>query len=245
MTRRLWLAALLLGSTAVQATVLWRGDFSTGDLSQWSGWQAPALDRLAVVPARNPAGQALRVTLKAGDVAWNQAHTHALNNRAELVRGETLGEGAERWYHYGVLFPPDFAVTDGKDGGAVFTQFHHVNASGEPGSPPLMLVAMTDRIDVVQVPYLNAPRGVVLGSAPQAKGRWRDVELHVVFSSDPSAGLVELWLDGKPVVSRHVATLFAGYTNYLKLGLYRRPTAVETNVVWFDRMVEGTTRQDR
>ena len=35
----------------------------------------------------------------------------------------------------------DFKVTDGKNGGAVFTQFHHWSSSGEPGSPPLMLVA--------------------------------------------------------------------------------------------------------
>jgi len=245
--RRWWIgaAAWLMCASAAQATVLWRGDFRTRDLSQWSGWQAASVDRLAVVPATNPAGAALRVTLKYGDVAWNSSRTKSLGNRAEVVRSKPIGEGADRWYNYRVLFGPDYAVTDGKKGGAVFTQFHHWSSSGEPGSPPLMLVARTNDIQVHQMPYLNASASNILATIPHVKGRWRDLQLHVVHSSDPTRGLVELWVDGTRVLNKRCATMFKGYTNYLKMGLYRRPTAIETNVVYFEGMVEGTSRYDR
>ena len=242
-----WLGAAvwLVGAANAQATVIWRGDFRTRDLSQWSSWQAASIDRLAVVPASNPAGAALRVTLRKGDVAWNSSRTSSLGNRAEVARSAKLTEGMDRWYNYRVLFGTDYAVTDGKNGGAVFTQFHHWSSSGEPGSPPLMLVARTNDIQVHQLPYLGAPAANVIATIPHVKGRWRDLQLHGTFSTDPTKGLVELWADGTRVLNKRCATLFKGYSNYLKMGLYRRPTAVETNVVYFEGMVEATSRSDR
>ena len=52
-------------------------------------------------------------------------------------------------------------------------------------------------------------------------------------------------MDGTRVVNKRCATMFKGYTNYLKMGLYRRPTAKETNVVYFEGTVEATSRSDR
>lgn len=235
---------------AASAEPLWRGDFSTGDLSQWNGAQSASPrgehwdpSRLTVVPAPDqPSGYALRVTLAHGDVAYNVRHDPPvpLGNRAELTRARPLlREGDERWYRFQVHFPEEFAVDDGHGGGAVFLQWHHTSDHGEPGSPPLLFSATTDDLRIVTVPHLGSEEADAFASWPHRKGHWRDLVVHVRFSSSSSDGLIEAWCDGTQVASGPAMTLFPGYDAYMKMGLYRRPSAKETNVVWFTGMVEG------
>jgi hypothetical protein len=188
----------------------------------------------------------LKLTLNAGDVAYNPRHDppQSLGNRTELTHLPTLSEGDDRWYRWRVYFPKNFAVTDGKRGGAVFAQWHHWSLDGEPGSPPLLLTAETNAIRVVAVPTLNSSAAETVALIPQRKGRWREFVAHVVFSSDPKKGLFEMWCDADQAVSKHLATLFPGYDAYLKMGLYRRPTARENNEIYLDDVIEATSRDD-
>jgi hypothetical protein len=244
-----------LGTPSARADLLWQATPTASDVGRWDRLQSAAPygydsspDRIA--PSSSPVPgekkQVIRITLRAGDVAWNPRGWRpvAMGNRSEMVHLPYVSEGDERWYHWRVFFPRDFAVTDGKKGGAVFVQWHHWNQTGEPGSPPLLFSARTGDIQLISVPELNSEEAITIASVPQQKGRWRDFLFHVRFSSDPRRALSELWVDHRPVRVEQKATLFPGYSNYLKMGLYRRPTAREDNVIYFDEIAEGTSRRD-
>jgi hypothetical protein len=47
-----------------------------------------------------------------------------------------------------------------------------------------------------------------VGDATLDRAHWYDLLLHVKWSSDPTRGLVEWWVDGQPIVSRQTSTLF-------------------------------------
>ena len=67
-TSALLLSTLLLPLGA-SAAVVWRGDFESGDRTQWSHTQMVSADRLQVVQAPSPVGQgryALRATVRQG-----------------------------------------------------------------------------------------------------------------------------------------------------------------------------------
>jgi hypothetical protein len=248
--------ALAFGfSQVASAEVLWRPSPTPYDLGAWDGYQSAApkgkefsRDRIAPVssPVPGERGPVIRVTLNPGDVAYNprKSPPYAMGNRSELIHLPYIGEGEERWYRWRVLFPKDFAVNDGKKGGAVFAQWHHWSLTGEDGSPPLLFVARTDDLRLISVPKLNSQDAITLARIPQEKGKWRDFVFHVRFSADPKKALTELWVDRVRVETQPAATLFPGYDAYLKMGLYRRPTARETNVIYFDGIVEATQRSD-
>jgi hypothetical protein len=247
--------SLLAFAARAKGEVLWRADPTFDDVGRWDEQQsaAPAgmpasADRLGSSrsPVPGESQPVIRVILRAGDVAWNPRHTppRPLGNRSELVHLPYIGEGEQRWYRWRVFFPTDFAVTDGRGGGAVFAQWHHWSPTGEDGSPPLLFTAMTDAIRLVGVPGLLSQESLTLAEIPQVKGRWRTFVFHVMFSADAARALTELWVDGRRVPTKRAATLFPGYDAYLKMGLYRRPTARENNVIYFDSIVEATRRED-
>lgn len=249
------LLATSLVAASASAEVLWRADTKADSLGAWDGYQSAAphgetfsRERLATVssPVAGEHGRVIRITLSPGDIAYNprKSPPYAMGNRSELIHLPRIGEGEERWYRWRVYFPKDFAVTDGKKGGAVFAQWHHWSMTGEDGSPPLLFVARTDDIRLVSVPEVNSQEAVTLAKLPQEKGRWRDFVFHVRFSGDPKKALTELWVDRTRVETKQVATLFPGYDAYLKMGLYRRPTAKETNVIYLEGIVEATQRSD-
>jgi hypothetical protein len=74
--------AAMVGSAGVaRAGVIWRGDFETGDLSQWSSKQIVSADRLKVVSSPVTQGDhAVRVEVRQGDNPIG-----ASGNRNELV----------------------------------------------------------------------------------------------------------------------------------------------------------------
>ncbi len=231
--RSAWaLAVLVLFAASARASVIWRGDFSTGDLSQWSSMEEVSTDRLRVVP--DPLGAArdvLRATVVDGDNPIDSS-----GNRNELLYTGDDVAGQERWYRWQTLWPADYAT---EDTWQVFTQWHQYEGGG---SPPVEFFAWGDAIYLrVQ---LDNPDGSVW-SAPLERGKWHDFVFHVRWSSDASVGYVELWYDGKLVVARHdCATLFPGTGVYLKQGLYRNDTIIPTQTIFHAGMVVGTTLDD-
>jgi len=93
-----WAGATLVGAVSfgllspalVGAEVLWRGDFETGDTSQFDGAQSMGPDRLQVVtsPVRQ-GSHALRVEVRQGDDPIN-----ASGNRNEWSSTTTPPRGA-------------------------------------------------------------------------------------------------------------------------------------------------------
>jgi hypothetical protein len=62
--------------------------------------------------------------------------------------------------------------------------------------------------------------------APVVRGRWVDWLVHIKWSSNPSVGLFEIWMDppqvgGTPLLSVSHETKWPGYDTWMIAGLYR------------------------
>ena len=209
--------------------VVWRGDFETGDRSQWSKTQMVSSDRLQVVPSPVRQGSyAIKVTVKQGDNPIS-----ASGNRNELVRMTNEKEGDEYYYRWSTMFASDYPSAKTWQ---LFTQWHH---SGDNGSPPVEFYVNGETI------YLRVNGSTVVWSTPLVRGQWQDFIFHVKWSSNPGVGFVELYRNGQLVLpKRNAATLYAGQTNYLKVGLYRNSTIVPVGVVYHDGWIQGRSLQD-
>jgi MYXO-CTERM domain-containing protein len=211
------------------AGVVWRGDFETGDISQYRRAQWVSADRLQVVESPVFQGRyALRATVKQGDDPINSSC-----NRNELVYQGYEAEGSEYYYRWQVLFPQDYPSVKTWQ---VFTQWHH---DGCCGSPPVEFFVYGEEI------RFTLTDSVTPWKTALVRGQWQDFILHVKWSPDPAVGFVELWHNGQRVLSRYAhATMYPGDGIYLKLGLYRGDTVQPVGVVYHDGFVQGTRLED-
>ncbi|HEX5748436.1 MAG TPA: heparin lyase I family protein [Archangium sp.] len=209
--------------------VVWRGDFETGDRSQWSSTQMVSSDRLQVLPSPVRQGSyAIKVTVRQGDNPIS-----ASGNRNELVKMTNEKEGDEYFYRWSTMFASDYPSANTWQ---LFTQWHH---SGNNGSPPVEFYVNGETIS------LRVNGSTVVWSTPLVRGQWQDFIFHVKWSSNPSVGFVELYRNGQLVLpKRSAATLYSGQTNYLKVGLYRNSTIVPVGVVYHDGWIQGRSLQD-
>ncbi|WP_257454897.1 polysaccharide lyase [Archangium lipolyticum] len=232
MKRSLRLApfALLL-PTLASASVVWKGDFETGNLSQWDREQSVASNRLLVVNSPVREGRyALKVTVHQGDDPIN-----ASGNRNELLYLDRAAPGTEYFYKWSTLFPKSFPRSSKW---ALFTQWHH---DGNGGSPPLEFYVVDDQINL----RMGGQNGKIVWRAPVQREHWNDFILHVKWSPDANTGFVELYHDGKVVLPKtKVATQYSGQRNYLKMGLYRDSSIAPTGIVFHDGFAMATTLAD-
>ncbi|WP_257458635.1 heparin lyase I family protein [Archangium lipolyticum] len=217
------------GSGGTGSGVVWRGDFETGDRSQWSKTQMVSSDRLQVLSSPTRQGSyAIKVTVKQGDNPISSS-----GNRNELVRMTNEKEGDEYYYRWNTMFASDFPSAKTWQ---LFTQWHH---SGDNGSPPVEFYVNGETI------YLRLQGSTVVWSTPLVRGQWLDFIFHVKWSASSSTGFVELYLNGQLVLpKKYSATLYSGMTNYLKVGLYRNSTIAPTGVVYHDGWVQGRSLAD-
>jgi Polysaccharide lyase len=125
--------ALLL-PTLASASVVWKGDFETGNLSQWDREQSVSSSRLQVVSAPAREGRyALKAIVRQGDDPIN-----ASGNRNEVLYLGREASGSEYFYKWSTLFPSSFPRSSTWQ---VFTQWHH---DGDGGSPPLEFFIIDD-----------------------------------------------------------------------------------------------------
>jgi hypothetical protein len=222
---------MLLGVPVARAEVVWRGDFETGDLSQWSVSQEVAPDRMQVVDSPVRQGKhALRVEVRQGDNPLNGAS----GNRAELVWTPVEKEGNDRYYSWSTMWAQDFPSVATWQ---AFTQWHH---TGNTGTPPLEMYVNGESMYLA----IGADETVVW-THPLERGAWHDFILHVKWSSDPGVGFVELWYDGQEVLRKTSgATMFPGQDNIMKQGLYRNDTISQVGVLYHDGMTVATTLED-
>ncbi|WP_257453963.1 heparin lyase I family protein [Archangium lipolyticum] len=209
------------GTSITSSGVVWRGDFETGDHSQWTRAQMVSADRLQVVSSPLRQGRyALKATVRQGDDPIN-----ASGNRNELVRMTREPTGSEYYYKFSTMFASDFPSVKTWQ---LFTQWHH---EGGSGSPPVEFYVYSEEIRL----NIGGDPGVIVWKTPLVRSQWQDFILHVKWSPDPSVGFVELYHNGKLVLpKRYIATQYSGMVNYLKVGLYRSDTITQVGTVYHD-----------
>ena len=226
------LPALLIALTipAAASAAIWKGDFETGDISQWTKTQAVSDDRIQIVQDPVQEGRyAARITVNPGDDPIDSS-----GNRNELVYTADMPEDGEiRWYRWSVLWPSTYQSADAWQ---IFTQWHHWIGGG---SPPLAFYVRNEEM------VLGTPTEK-LWTAPLERGTWHEFIFGVRWSADASVGWVEIELDGQTVLPRtSYQTLLPGTGSvYLKQGLYRSDKIDFEQRLFVDGMTIGATRED-
>ena len=191
--------------------------------------------RVSVVQSPGRAKQsAIRLEVMPGDT--DVAGSGSGAERADAMIGSTLTdavEGREQWWAWSTYFPSDYRPTP-STAWNLFLDFHN---TGESGQANINFLA-DSHFDPPQL-QMTVYGGPSPDRAPQStfrlgrahRNQWYDFALHVVWSSNPRVGSVELYLNGRRVVRQvHRATLYAGQGAYLKLANYReagpQPSAI-------------------
>ncbi|WP_241758721.1 polysaccharide lyase [Pyxidicoccus parkwayensis] len=224
-------ALLSVLPTLAFAGVAWKGDFETGNTSQWTRSQAVANSRLQVVTDVVREGRyALKATVRQGDDPIG-----ASGNRNELLYISHEKAGSTWFYKWSTMFPKNYPSSDTWQ---VFTQWHQ---EGCCGSPPLEFFVRGEEMNM----RVGGASGTVLWQAPLDRGQWHDFVLEVKWSSNAKVGYVQLWHGGKLVVpKKYAATMFGSEFNYVKLGLYRDDTIRPEAYVYHDGFTMASSLAD-
>jgi hypothetical protein len=187
--------------------------------------QAPSDNLATVVPSPGRPGQnALRLQVLPGHA---EAVGHSSADRTDAMIGAALTdavEGREQWWAWSTYFPSDYNPTP-STAWNLFLDFHDTSPSGQANIN--FLVNAHFNPPVLQMTVYGGPSP---DGAPQTTRRlavlrlnsWYDFILHVVWSSNPHIGLVEVFLNGRELGRPlHAATLYSGQGAYLKIANYR------------------------
>jgi hypothetical protein len=216
---------------ATGSSVVWRGDFETGDRSQWTRAQMVSADRLeGVTSPRREGRYALKATVRQGDDPIK-----ASGNRNELVYMSREPVNSEFYYRWSTMWAPDYPI---EKTWQLFTQWHH---EGDTGSPPVEFFVYGEEIRL----RIGGVNGPTVWTTRLVRGEWQDFIFRVKWSPDPNVGFVELYHNGRLVLPRrNIATQYRGQLNYLKIGLYRNSTISRTGVVYHDGWAQARNLED-
>lgn len=171
--------------TIVHASVLWTGDFETGNLSQWSFKFLEKQLKVVSSPVRD-GKLALELT--------------ALNNgdRVEVQNGSASAtNGTERYYAWSVMAPKPLGPND-----------HQTGYFESKNSYKQIMAFVIKGADVsLDTRFPNSQRRWT-GKGKFTPGVWHDFVFHVKWSQDAAVGLIELWFDGQKAFEPiHLPTL--------------------------------------
>ena len=220
----LLLAVILAFASPAWAEVIWRGDFETGTTEQWGG--DPKVGSFQVVQDPVRAGKyALRID------GTNVAR-RGTNDRIEFQhqpKPPGTADGTERYFGWSVYLPK------------ALTNDMHALGFFETRNSWHQLMSFEVRGQDIQystrVPYALRWKG----PGKLTPGRWHDFAVHVVWSRDPTKGLIEVWFDGEQVAPLAItATLLDENAAFFQIGLFRATSEVPETII-IDHVIEATT----
>jgi hypothetical protein len=189
------------------------GNFDTCDFSQWHTQGPQAAFKIVNTPkVQGRCAAALTVGPWAlGGLVNPQADGAAL--WLAPARYGTVGRTV--WQHFSVRFAPGFRATTGEWN--IFVSWHNDNGWQKLGVPfeyanLVWMVRSQNGVARIGMRIMGglstAPRTVRINGPRLRTGHWYDFRARAVWSPDPKNGVVEWWLDGRRLYSRHIATLY-------------------------------------
>jgi hypothetical protein len=225
--------------------ILWRGDFETGDLSQWTLVQAnPGGAQVVAAPHPVREGKySLRLEVRPADDPIN-----GYGERAQVAKHTGEAPGVESWWAWSTYFPNDFQPAPSTTWN-IFADWHHWKDGGVDGQANANFLINTG----FSPPQLQlhtfggqtvSSNQRVFSLAPLERGKWYDFIFHVRWATD-STGFVEVWVNGSQVVQKtNTPTAYVGHSIYPMLAYYRPKGTSGTAVVYHDAMRRGESYAD-
>ncbi len=223
-------------STA-SAQVVWRGDFETGDTSQFDSeldGMIMGRDYITVVDDIVAEGTwSGRIELH-NDAVWSNGL-----KRVELHHGPAAGrtaEGAELYFAWSIYLPETLPTDPSQtigywESNSSYQQVMAFQLSGED------LSFVTRRPSYAM--HWN-------GTGVVTPGQWHRIATHIVWSQSDTTGSVSVWFDGEQVVdAAAAATLADGNEVFTQIGLLRGAIEfTDVPVIYLDDVVEGDSLAD-
>ena len=225
--------------------IYWRGDFETGDFSNWAGvhqgssWDSNSTAGIVTSPVPPGYHYAAKLTVIPNG---NESA------RVELsaTQADTGGYDGQEWYYSWSTYVPSVPNVASGWAQTNITQWMDLLYQCSPpeqidilpGNPPHFIAHSEPRDNkngCAQLgPYQDWDLGVL------QYDQWNNFSVHLKFSADPSVGFIEVWLNGNHVLPlTHVRTLDTSGGVYMEQALYH-PGEGGTHVIYLD----ATRRHD-
>jgi MYXO-CTERM domain-containing protein len=226
--------SLVLATSSAEAQV-WRGDFETGDLSQFSTLNQTigGHDYITVVGDVVASGaHAGRIALH-DDAVWPNGL-----KRVELHHSPAAGrtaEGAELYFAWSFYLPETLPTDPDQTIGywETNTSYHQLMA---------FVVRGEDLEFYTQLPSYHSQW---IGTGVVTPATWHRIAMHIRWSQSAS-GQIDVWLDGSPVVmGLSVPTLADTNEAFTQFGLLRGAIEfTDVPVIYVDDAQEGNSLAD-
>jgi hypothetical protein len=181
------------GALLSRSSPRWNGDLATGNLSPWGYVQScPG----GITVGRDPLGGPGYVSKFSVSDQSVSARCPILgsagNPSASLLSPGLFKPGGNTYIGFSTLFPARFSAICTPWVRACWMQVMELYGRRFRGSPPVALGVVGDRLVLA-----NHWRTIWTSSQNITKGTaWEDVVLHVVISTNPKIGYIELWNNG-------------------------------------------------
>jgi hypothetical protein len=180
--------ALSSSTSSGSTSLLWNGDMSTGTFSQYPYlWACPA--GVTMDPYTSFLGhQSAKFTVTdTSNSTYCPGNVFTHNPAASLLTPAMFGNGDDRYISFGTMFPVGFPkITN-------WFQFGEIFGPPYGGSPTMGFDVRGNSLGLWRdgTHHYDNP-----WHAPITYGSWEYLTLHVKFSTNPSIGFVEIWLNG-------------------------------------------------
>lgn len=177
------------------ATILWRGDFETGDMSQWKTPINP--EGLSVTDRCSFDGRYAGAVRLTGEDSFLWQGNKSLN-RSEFHHRRQPGdthENKETFFAFSFYLPKPFSERKHELGywesDKSWQQMFRFNITG---------TELSFQQSAAPEVFWKLPKGA-------APVQWHRLALHILWSTDPQRGAVEVWVNGEHMGKHHFKTL--------------------------------------
>lgn len=232
--RRVLIATLCTVVTA-SATILFRADFETGDLSQFAntgtrGQNATPRNVQVVSDVVKQGKYAVKVTIHPDDVF------NARQLRAQLGGPKIeVAEGSDTYFSFALYMAEAPKDRD---------NFFYWEGSPPPRYNNVMTWWVEPRAEGgawIRYGTGNLGRNGTLWEENFEIGKWHHLTMHIHWSEDEAKGQVRLWFDGKLALDRKTKTKGPEATYFCQPGIHRSPHAASVDSIYFDDFVMADT----
>jgi lysophospholipase L1-like esterase len=229
------LLALLCLAAPVAGRVLFRADFETGDLSQWTqtgtrGQNATPRNVQVVSDIVHRGKYAVRMTIHPDDV---------FNDRQLRVQlggpRVTVEEGSDTYLAFSLSMPQAPQDRD-----------NFFYWEGNP--PPRYNNVMTWWVEpgengkaLIKYGTGNLGRNGTHWQAEFTPGQWHRLAMHIRWSEDPAQGRTRLWFDGQLVLDQALKTKGPEAVYFCQPGIHRSPHRPSVDTIYFDDFILADT----
>ena len=225
----------LVSAGAADAAVLWKGDFETGDVSQWDGSTLTKTgDRLNLVVQSDSVAdgaKAAKITLRDDIIfePYNQSRVEVKHVGLHTLDNE------DSYFAWSFMVPKDAEIRSN---------------IGYWESTPTSKNTMTFFIEPAPGGGTNLKFGTgdlgqtVRWTAKLELNKWHRVALHNHWSQDAAVGKVDVWYDGAPVVTAASVAKRDVNKLFFQMGLHRSDPSPPVQDIYIDAAMEADSQAD-